>query len=200
MPVSLGHRRAAANGGFRRARAREGPAIASAPPIAVRRAGTGDAEALAALSAETFAETFGHLYPLEDLAFYLAEAHNAALYAGWARDDRFALWIVEQGGRAVGYALAGPCHLPHPEVTAACGELWRLYLRREAQGSGLGGRLLTLALDWLRAPGRRLWIGVWSENFGAQRLYARYGFAKVGAYEFSVGGTRDLEFILARPG
>jgi ribosomal protein S18 acetylase RimI-like enzyme len=85
-------------------------------------------------------------------------------------------------------------------VTAACGELWRLYLRQDAQGSGLGGRLLNLALDWLQAPGRRLWIGVWSENFGAQRLYARYGFAKVGEYEFSVGNSRDREFILARPG
>jgi len=39
---------------------------------------------------------------------------------------------------------------------------------------------------------------VWSENFGAQRFYARYGFEKVGTYEFPVGQTRDLEFILRR--
>jgi len=40
---------------------------------------------------------------------------------------------------------------------------------------------------------------VWSENFGAQRFYARYGFSKVGTYEFPVGQVRDLEFILRRP-
>ncbi|HEX4198142.1 MAG TPA: GNAT family N-acetyltransferase [Caulobacteraceae bacterium] len=192
MAGSLGHRRAAANLG--------GAVIESAPSTTVRRAGARDAEALAAVSAETFAETFGHLYPPEDLAVYLAEAHDAGLYARWARDPRFGLWVAERDGSAVGYALAGPCHLPHAEVTPACGELWRLYLRPDAQGCGLGGRLLTLALDWLQAPGRRLWIGVWSENFGAQRLYARYGFAKVGEYEFSVGASRDREFILARPG
>ena len=45
---------------------------------------------------------------------------------------------------------------------------------------------------------RDVWIGVWSENHGAQRLYARHGFEKVGEYEFKVGQTRDHEFILRR--
>jgi ribosomal protein S18 acetylase RimI-like enzyme len=39
---------------------------------------------------------------------------------------------------------------------------------------------------------------VWSENFGAQRFYARYGFEKAGEYLFPVGDTHDLEFILRR--
>jgi hypothetical protein len=37
---------------------------------------------------------------------------------------------------------------------------------------------------------------VWSENHGAQRLYARYGFDKIGEYGFPVGQTIDREFIL----
>lgn len=151
------------------------------------------------LGRETFAETFGHLYPAADLVAFLAEAHAPGLYAGWAFDPAFGLWVGESEGALVGYALAGPCHLPHPDVTAACGELWRLYVRAEAQGAGLGVRLLERALDWLERPGRRLWVGVWSENLGAQRLYARYGFSKVGDYDFSVGDIRDHEFILARP-
>jgi GNAT superfamily N-acetyltransferase len=178
----------------------EAVAISATPSIVVRRALAEDAEALAALGAETFVETFGHLYPPEDIAAFLGQAYTPSLYTGWASDPGFGLWIAESEGRAIGYALAGPCHLPHPAVTPDCGELWRLYCRRETQGQGLGGRLLTLALDWLRRPGRRLWLGVWSENLGAQRLYARYGFAKVGEYEFSVGETRDREFILATPG
>jgi GNAT superfamily N-acetyltransferase len=166
--------------------------------IEIRPAGPADAETLAILGAETFSDTFAHLYPPEDLAEHLAEAHAPARYAAWAADPAYGLWIAERDGRAVGYALAGPCHLPHPEVTPGCGELWRLYVRGETQGSGLGGRLLALSLDWLAAPGRRLWIGVWSQNLGAQRLYARHGFEKVGEYEFPVGATRDQEFILSR--
>ena len=52
---------------------------------------------------------------------------------------------------------------------------------------------------WLLQDGPRdIWIGVWSENFGAQRFYERQGFAKVGEYGFHVGRTVDREFILRR--
>jgi len=173
--------------------------IGSLRDIAIRRARVGDAVALAALGRETFTETFGHLYPPLDLAAFLDAAHAPAHYTDMAADPAFALWIAESDGRAVGYAEAGRCLIPHPEVTPECGELQRLYVRREAQGGGLGVRLLETAFAWLERPGRRLWIGCWSENFGAQRLYGRYGFSKVGEYEFSVGDSRDLEFILARP-
>ena len=173
--------------------------IGSVTDISIRRATASDAAALAAIGRETFAETFGHLYPPQDLASFLDAAHAPAHYAGVAADPAFALWIAEADGRAVGYAEAGKCLIRHPDVTPDCGELQRLYVRRDAQGGGLGVRLLETALGWLERPGRRLWIGCWSENPGAQRLYARYGFSKVGEYEFSVGDTRDLEFILARP-
>ena len=39
---------------------------------------------------------------------------------------------------------------------------------------------------------------MWSQNFGAQRFYARLGFQQVGNYEFLVGSVRDPEFILRR--
>lgn len=157
-----------------------------------------DAERLTQLGRETFAATFGHLYPPEDLAAFQADAHTPERYAAWAADPAFGLWILEQGGRAVGYALAGPCHLPHADVTPDCGELWRIYLRAETQGSGLGKFLMDTVLGWLDRPGRKLWIGVWSGNLRAQNLYARYGFEKAGEYEFPVGATRDQEFILMR--
>jgi GNAT superfamily N-acetyltransferase len=165
----------------------------------IRRAGPGDAEALAAIGRATFCETFAHLYPPEDLAAFLAEAYGVERASADLADPAKAAWLVEADGRAVGHALAGPCKLPHPEVTPACGELDRLYLLREAQSGGVGSRLLAEALAWLEKDGpRRLWIGVWSENLGAQRLYARHGFAVVGTYEFAVGAQRDHEFIMRR--
>jgi GNAT superfamily N-acetyltransferase len=101
----------------------------------------------------------------------------------------------------VGYALAGPCDLPHPEVAPGDGELKRLYLLRAAQNHGLGGRLFEAALGWLLAEGpRTVWIGVWSENYGAQRFYARRRFERIGEYGFPVGDSLDKEFILRRRG
>jgi ribosomal protein S18 acetylase RimI-like enzyme len=169
------------------------------PPWSIRRAKDSDAEALAAIGKETFAATFGRLYPPEDLAAFLADSHSAARAAADIGDPAKAVWLVESGEAVVGYALAGPCKLPHPAVTAACGELQRLYLRSDWQGRGVGSGLLAEALAWLGKDGpRRLWIGVWSENHGAQRLYARHGFVVVGSYGFMVGRTRDHELIMRR--
>jgi len=165
----------------------------------IRRAVPADAEALAALGAATFVETFGHLYPPEDLRAFLEDAYGLERTRRDLSDPAKAAWLAEVDGRPVGHAQVGPCHLPHQDVTPRCGELYRLYLLRAHQAGGLGSRLLETALAWLEKDGPRpLWIGVWSENHGARKLYERHGFSKVGEYEFPVGASRDREFILRR--
>ncbi|HZZ34515.1 MAG TPA: N-acetyltransferase [Caulobacteraceae bacterium] len=165
----------------------------------IRRAVPADAQALAAIGAATFAETFAHLYPPEDLQHFLSTAHSVEAAAADLADPTKAIWLVEADGRTIGYAFVGPCDLPHHEVTPACGELKRIYVEKASQGGGLGARLMDVTLAWLERDGpRRLWIGVWSQNLGAQKLYQRYGFEKIGEYEFKVGASRDHEFIMRR--
>lgn len=166
---------------------------------AIRRAGVDDAAVLSALAARTFTETFGHLYPPEDLQHFLREAYAVERQRVILAHPEYAVWLLERGGVAIGHAAAGPCGLPHADVRPGDGELKRLYLIRDEQSFGWGSRLLETALGWLERDGpRTLWLGVWSENFGAQRFYARYGFSKVGEYLFPVGTHNDLEFIMRR--
>jgi GNAT superfamily N-acetyltransferase len=166
---------------------------------ATRRAGSADAAILARIGAETFAETFGYLYPPEDLARFLPEAYGLERTRADLADPAKAAWLLEAEGAVIGYAQAGPCALPHPAVTARCGELKRFYLRKAWQGLGLGGQLFDTVMAWLQRDGPcAVWIGVWSENHGAQRLYGRQGFVKVGEYGFAVGRTLDREYILRR--
>jgi ribosomal protein S18 acetylase RimI-like enzyme len=169
----------------------------------IRRAGLDDAAVLADLGARTFIDTFAHLYDPENLKAYLAEAYSLERTRADLADPQKAQWLVEAdsgaGREAIGYALAGPCGLPHAEVTPACGELKRIYFLKHRQGGGLGKRLFAEVMGWLQSNGpRNVWIGVWSENHGAQRFYARHGFDKVGEYGFHVGKTVDREFILRR--
>lgn len=169
-------------------------------PFSIRRATIADAETVSRLATRTFVETFGHLYPDEDLDAFLAEAYAVERQRVILARPEYAIWLLEDGaGNAIGHAAAGPCGLPHPDVAPGDGELKRLYVLRGCQNGGHGARLFRTALDWLeRAGPRTLWIGVWSENPGAQRLYARHGFEQVGEYEFPVGRVRDREFILRR--
>lgn len=165
----------------------------------IRRATSADADRLSEIGRRTFVETFGHLYPPDDLASFLADAYGPQRTAADLADPAKAAWLVEADGQAVGHALAGPCKLPHPQVTPQCGEVERLYLLKPWQNGGLGRRLFEEVMAWLEREGpRTLWIGVWSQNHGAQRFYGRAGFEKVGEYGFPVGRVVDHEFILCR--
>ena len=167
--------------------------------LSIRRANVEDAEQLSALATQTFVETFGHLYPDADLQAFLMEAYAVERSRIVLAHPDYAIWLLEDDGVAVGHAAAGPCGLPHPQVRQGDGELKRLYLLKDRQNSGWGSRLFETALQWLERDGpRTLWIGVWSENFGAQRFYRRYGFDKVGEYGFPVGQSVDRELILRR--
>lgn len=171
------------------------------PSPTIRRATPDDADTLSRLARQTFIETFGHLYPDADLQAFLADAYAVEKQRIILGHPDYAVWLLETvEGEAIGHAAAGPCGLPHADVAPGDGELKRIYLLAAHQNDGHGGRLFAAAFDWLLRDGpRTLWLGVWSENLGAQRFYARHGFQHVGEYAFPVGGVRDREFILRRP-
>lgn len=157
--------------------------------------------ALSALAMETFSETFGHLYPPEDLNAFLQKSYGPEQVAIEVADTAQFWRIVYDGDTAVAYLHCGPVGLPHPDADPKqAGELKRLYVHSSQQGKGLGKTLLTLAMDWLTSTygDAPQWIGVWSENLKAQALYQSHGFERVGAYQFPVGRVLDDEFILRR--
>ena len=169
------------------------------PTISIRRATVADAAAVSRIATRTFTETFGHLYPAQDLQAFNDENYSVERQTLILGHPDYAIWLLEHAGEAVGHAAAGPCGLPHPQATQADGELKRLYVLPQVQNGGWGAKLCEAALDWLERDGpRTLWISVWSQNLGAQRFYARYGFEKAGEYEFPVGRVRDHEFMFRR--
>ena len=171
--------------------------------VLIRDARAGDAEALASLGRSTFIDTFidgfGIPYPADDLEQYLDASFGVATTKERLLDPAQAWWVAERDGELLGFANAGPNTLPHPEGRSSHAELRRLYIAKHAQGMRLGTRLFETALAWMTAhTDGPLWIGVWSGNLKAQKLYAAYGFEKAGEYKYPVGSWYDDEFILRR--
>ena len=169
----------------------------------IRPAVEADAEALGALGRQTFVDTFvdgfGIPYPADDLTAFLDASFSAGTIREKLREPGAAWWVAERDGELLAFANTGPNTLPHPEARPGHAELRRLYVSKAAQGLGLGTKLLTLALEWMEAHSEGpLWIGVWSGNLKAQRLYEAYGFEKAGEYQYPVGAWLDDEFILRR--
>lgn len=167
----------------------------------IRTAVLADAAALAELGNVTFTETFGHLYTPENLASHLRRVHSEAAHSAMLRDPDTCVWLAEdEGGRAVGYAVACRCRLPVENLEPGAGELKQIYVRASHQKHRLGSKLMEVALEWLEQRYSPLYVGVWTGNPGAQRLYSRYGFEQAGEYAFQVGEHFDRDFIFRRAG
>ena len=171
--------------------------------VVIRTPTAADAVALGALGRRTFIDTFvdgfGIPYPADDLAAFLDTNFSPEATAGKLTEPGAAWWVAERDGELLAFANAGPNTLPHPDALPGHAELRRLYVSKDAQGLGLGTRLLALSLDWMEAhTNGPLWIGVWSGNLKAQKLYAAHGFEKAGEYQYPVGRWLDDEIILRR--
>ena len=167
----------------------------------LRPATLADVPALATLGRDSFTDAFGHLYRPEDLAAFLAEVHDEEVVAGEIAGDecRHALVADEAG------ALLGYCKLRHPSKLAEHSdardplELGQLYCAATATGRGVGAALMEWALAEARAGGHdAVVLSVYSGNVGAQRFYARYGFAKLADIHFRVGEQLDDEFLFEK--
>jgi ribosomal protein S18 acetylase RimI-like enzyme len=165
--------------------------------VEIRRADINDASALARVGATAFTQAFGHLYPAEDLEQFLRTSHNAQTWGSTLSDAHTCVLIAEGATTGVmGYIAVGPCKLPVQDVEPFAGEVQQLYVLAEFHNLKLGSRLMEAGLSWLTSQNRApLYVGVWSENYGAQRFYSRYGFRHIGEYGFRVGSTIDREFI-----
>lgn len=159
----------------------------------------GDAPALAALGRASFVASFAHLYRPQDLAVFLEETYSQRAVAGEIADPAI---IHQLAADTPGGPLTGYCKLRHPSWYAGHSDatnpiaLGQLYCHPTRTGEGIGAALMDWALAEARGRGAdAIQLSVWAENQGAQRFYARYGFAKIADIDFWVGQQRDEEFL-----
>lgn len=162
--------------------------------IVYRDAVAADAQALAAFAEATFTDTFGHLYPPEDLAAFVEAKYRPRVIAGEIEDPETRYVLALRGDRIVGYCKMGAVDMAVDATDAL--ELHRLYVDRDTKGSGVAQALMDDALAWARGKGTKvMYLSVWENNARAQAFYRRYGFEHVGEHKFMVGRVADRDFI-----
>lgn len=163
--------------------------------VVYRDAVGADAGALADFCARTFIETFGHLYPPEDLSTYLRNSYTSDIQAAEIAEPGIRYRLALRDECIVGYAMAGPLDI---KIDAPAGslELYRLYVDEGMKGAGVAQTLMQDCIEWVRrSGGPALYLSVWENNHRAQRFYKRYGFEHLGEHKFMVGRVADRDFI-----
>ena len=128
-----------------------------------------------------------------------ATQHALEVYQAYLADPRARVWLAEiEPGRApVGYLVVAPARLPLPDLDDNDVEVKRIYLLHRVQGTGLGRRLMSDAVDYARQTGsRRVLLGVYGGNERAIAFYERFGFTRVGTRRFRVGHNDYDDLIL----
>ena len=166
----------------------------------IRAATQADSAALTLLGRKTFTDKFGHIYSASDLKTYLDDAHSETVYAHMIDSPDYLVRLAElPGGELAAYLICSPLELPAENAAEGALELMRVYVDKPLQGRGLGTHFIEEALDWAKISGApEFYLSVFSENDGARRLYERFGFEKIGEFDFPVGEHRDLEFLMRK--
>ena len=168
-------------------------------PVAWRKAGPEDAEALSYLGAATFLASFAFDHPGKPLIEHLKAEHSTEYYsAKLARLDVDIVIGETPLGAPVGYVMLVPPEHPDLQQTGDW-ELKRIYLLGPWQGGGNGRALLQQAFDVAAARNaQRLILAVYESNERAVAFYERAGFVYIGETIFMVGDTPFRDMVYAR--
>ena len=165
----------------------------------LRPASLSDAEPLARLGRESFCAAFEHLYKPEDLSSFLESVYSPAVVAEEIADPTMTHRLAQDEDRG---PLTGFVKMRSPSWYAEDSDapnpiaLGQLYTDPARTGEGIGAALMEWAVQFSRDQNHdAIQLSVWSENYGAQRFYRRYGFAKIADIHFMVGEQRDEEFL-----
>lgn len=168
--------------------------------LILRNARIADIPALSQLGIASFVDKFGHMYTAKDLSDFLEQAFSYAAIAAEIANPSGLYQLAERDGALLAYCKLGlTCGFPDHARGQTVLELKQLYTAPGLMGGGIGTTLMDWAMAEFAARGAdEVQLSVWSGNHGAQRFYARYGFAKVADITFKVGAQMDEEFLFAR--
>lgn len=159
-----------------------------------------DLDELQNLSLRTFVDAFGSVNTEEDMKIYLEQAFSEVQLLEELRDNDTNFYFLQLENKTVGYCKvkSGLPHALSEEGKAL--EICRLYVLQQYQGQQLGQFMLDSIIQMAEEQDLDfVWLGVWSQNPGAIRLYERNGFSKIGSYTFMLGNDAQTDFIMKRP-
>lgn len=165
-PEAAGHEAAAAAAGTAEAAA---AAAGTASDVLIRQAIGDDLDAVVDVGRRTWPATYASIFEDGLVSLFLEKKWTKQALVPCIRSGR--TLVAEVAGRIVGMASYGP----HDTALA----LWRLYVLPEAQGRGIGARLLGEVMSHAEAVGRELHIPFTDGNTSAYRFSCSHGFTRM---------------------
>ena len=158
-----------------------------------------DVDILRSLLTKTFSDTFAHLNTPENMELYLNQAFAREQILEELENQNSAFYLIYQDGSPAGCLkvneAAAQTEIGDPHSL----EIERIYVAKEFQGTGIGGRLMDEAVRLASEQKKEyIWLGVWEKNERAIRFYERKGFYRTGSHTFTVGNDEQTDYIMRK--
>lgn len=161
------------------------------PDVSIERVEVSGAEELSALTKRIYLQHFTYLWH-DDGAAYIERSFSQESLTGQLEEAGNEFFLVRVDGDPQGFLKLRPDSSIELLGDSDAFEIERIYLDSAAIGSGIGRKVMELAISRARARNKDLvWLKVMDSNEKTVRFYEKLGFEKVGIERLDLPFMKD---------
>jgi diamine N-acetyltransferase len=167
--------------------------------VITRFATTEDAMLIAAISRQTFYDSFAEQNTVENVKKHMDEYYAVPKIQEELADALNMFILVYDGQTLAGYCKLTEQTKPEAKQLQNPVEIERIYAVKESIGKGIGKTLMQQCINTAIKKGKSsLWLGVWEHNQRAIDFYIKWGFEKFGEHIFVVGDDPQTDWLMKK--
>lgn len=149
------------------------------------------------LSIRTFKDTYANQNTGQDMALYVERNFSRSALTEQLANPGSEFFFARHAQNTIGYIKINYRDAQTELQDSEGLELERIYVVKEAQGTGGGKKLLQKAIERARHSGLQyVWLGVWEKNPKAVSFYENNGFYQFDTHVFTLGTDDQTDFLM----
>lgn len=167
--------------------------------ITIEKIDLNQISSLQEISQRTFLDTFYTEDDRDNMKTYLDRAFSLEALRIELLNPHSFFYMAKENVKVLGYLKVNIGSAQTEDLGEDHLEIQRIYVDRPYQGTGVGDVLIQQAIQLAQTlMKKRIWLGVWEENYRAVNFYKKYGFEPFGTHSFEFGSRMDTDVLMRK--